>query len=120
MLSWSGTEQGIEVDLVGVQAATGGVAVNFAAELVSFATAATNYETSYDNGNDDGTLATCREALISTIGLEATIDAAAVIANFEMMTRLADSTGARMPTEVVADRSAIALAMGVDKVVSCR
>ena len=120
MLSWSGTEQGIEVDLVGVQAATGGVAVNFATELVSFATAATNYETSDDNGNDDSALATSREALINTIGLNATIDAAAVIANFEMMTRLADSTGARMPTEVVANRSDIAMTMGVDKVVSRR
>ncbi|NQV97033.1 MAG: hypothetical protein HQ486_04490 [Acidimicrobiaceae bacterium] len=118
MLSWSGTEQGMEVDLVSVQAATGGVAVNFAAELVSFATAATNYDTG--DGNDDSALATSREALISTIGLDATIDAAAVIANFEMMTRLADSTGARMPTEVVADRSATATAMGVDKVVSRR
>ena len=116
MLSWSGTEQGMEVDLVSVQAATGGVAVNFASELVSFATAATNYDTS----DDDSALATSREVLISTLGLAATIDAAAVIANFEMMTRLADSTGARMPTEVVADRSAIAMAMGVDKVVSRR
>jgi len=49
-----------------------------------------------------------------------TIDTAAVIANFEMMTRLADSTGARMQTEVVADRLVVAQAMGVDKVVSRR
>ena len=116
MLSWSGTEHGMEVDLVSVQAATGGVAVNFASELVSFATAATNYDTGYDNS----ALATSREALISTLGLAATIDAAAVIANFEMMTRLADSTGARMTTDTVSDRAGIAAAMGVDKVVSRR
>lgn len=116
MLSWSGTEQGMEVDLVSVQAATGGVAVNFASELVSFATAATNYDTS----EDDSALATSREALIRTLGLDATIDAAAVIANFEMMTRLADSTGARMTTDTVANRADIAAAMGVDKVVSRR
>ena len=120
MLSWSGTEQGMEVDLVSVQAATGGVAVNFASELVSFATAATNYDTSDETSDDDSTLATSREALISTLGLAATIDAAAVIANFEMMTRLADSTGARMTTDTVSDRAGIAAAMGVDKVVSRR
>ena len=116
MLSWSGTEQGMEVDLVSVRAATGGVAVNFASELVSFATAATNY----DANDDDSALATSREALISTLGLAATIDAAAVIANFEMMTRLADSTGARMTTDTVANRADISAAMGVDKVVSRR
>lgn len=116
MLSWSGTEQGMEVDLVSVQAATGGVAVNFASELVSFATAATNY----DANDDDSALATSREALISTLGLAATIDAAAVIANFEMMTRLADSTGARMTTDTIANRADISAAMGVDKVVSRR
>ena len=122
MLSWSGTEQGMEVDLVSVQAATGGVAVNFASELVSFATAATNYDTSDDtsNDNDDSALATSREALISTLGLDATIDVAAVIANFEMMARLADSTGARMTTDTVINRADIAAAMGVDKVVSRR
>ena len=116
MLSWSGSEHGIEVDLVSVQSAMGGVAVNFAAELVSFATAATNY----DSSDDDAALATSREALICNAGLAATIDAAAVVANFEMMTRLADSTGARMPTEVIANRSAVAMAMGVNKIVSRR
>jgi hypothetical protein len=49
-----------------------------------------------------------------------TIDAAAVIANFEMMTRLADSSGARMPEEVVAQRLGAATAMGVDQSVSRR
>ena len=112
MLSWSGNEQGIEIDLLSVQAATGGVAVDFAHELVEFATAATRF--------DQSAMAKSRDALIACAGLAVTIDAAAVIANFEMMTRLADSTGARMQTEVVADRLAIATAMGVDQVVSRR
>lgn len=112
MLSWSGNEQGIEIDLLSVQAATGGVAVNFAHELVEFATAATGF--------DQTAMTISREALIACAGLAVTIDAAAVIANFEMMTRLADSTGARMQTEVVADRLFIATAMGVDQVVSRR
>ena len=95
-------------------------APTMAIQGVSFATAATNYETSDDNGHDDSALATSRKALINTVGLNATIDAAAVIANFEMMTRLADSTGARMTTDTVANRAEIAAAMGVDKVVSRR
>ena len=65
-------------------------------------------------------MAKSRDALIACAGLAVTIDAAAVIANFEMMTRLADSTGARMLEEVVADRLSVATAMGVDQVVSRR
>ena len=112
MLSWSGTEQGLEVNLENVQSASGGVEVSFARELVDFATAATEFDLSE--------LTKTRNDLINVAGLAVAIDAAAVIANFEMMTRLADSTGARMQTEVVASRLAVATAMGVDKVVSRR
>ena len=112
MLSWSGTEQGVEIDLATVREATGGVKVLFARELLNFATAATEL--------DDAALVATREALIASAGVAVTIDAAAVIANFEMMTRLADSTGARMPAEVVANRLVVATTMGVDQVVSRR
>ena len=112
MLSWSGNEQGIEIELTSVREATGGANVTFARELLDFATAATEL--------DDAALVSAREALIKTAGVAVTIDAAAVIANFEMMTRLADSTGARMPEEVVAKRLGAATAMGVDQAVSRR
>ena len=112
MLSWSGTEQGLTVDLENVQSARGGVEVSFVRELIDFATAATEFDAS--------ALTKTRNDLINVAGLAVAIDAAAVIANFEMMTRLADSTGARMQAEVVQDRLAIATAMGVDKVVSRR
>jgi hypothetical protein len=112
MLSWSGNEQGIEIELTSVREATGGANVKFARELLNFATAATEL--------DDAALVSAREALIKTAGVAVTIDAAAVIANFEMMTRLADSTGARMPEEVVAQRLDVATAMGVDQAVSHR
>ena len=46
MLSWSGTEQGLEVNLENVQNASGGVEVSFARELVDFATAATEFDLS--------------------------------------------------------------------------
>ncbi|MFM9120087.1 MAG: hypothetical protein ACKOQT_07150 [Acidimicrobiaceae bacterium] len=112
MLSWSGNEQGIEIELESVRDATGGANVMFARELLDFATAATEL--------DDAALVSAREALIKTAGVAVTIDAAAVIANFEMMTRLADSTGARMPEEVVAQRLGAATAMGIDQAVSRR
>ena len=112
MLSWSGNEQGIEIELSSVRDATGGANVKFTRELLDFATAATEL--------DDTALDSAREALIKTAGVAITIDAAAVIANFEMMTRLADSTGARMPEEVVAQRLGAATAMGVDQAVSRR
>jgi hypothetical protein len=112
MLSWSGNEQGIEIELTSVREATGGANVKFARELLNFATAATEL--------DDAALVSAREALIKTAGVAVTIDAAAVIANFEMMTRLADSTGARMPEEVVAQRLDVATAMGVDQATSRR
>ena len=41
MLSWSGTEQGLKVNLENVQNASGGVEVSFARELVDFATSST-------------------------------------------------------------------------------
>ncbi|MFM8504750.1 MAG: hypothetical protein ACKOBB_06925 [Acidimicrobiaceae bacterium] len=112
MLSWSGNEQGVEIDLKSVRDATGGANVKFARELLDFATAATEL--------DDSELVSAREALIKTAGVALTIDTAAVIANFEMMTRLADSTGARMPEEVVAQRLGAATAMGIDQAVSRR
>ena len=112
MLSWSGNEQSIEIELTSVRDATGGANVKFARELLDFATAATEL--------DDAALVSAREALIKTAGVAVTIDAAAVIANFEMMTRLADSTGARMHEEVVAQRLSAATAMGVDQAISRR
>ena len=112
MLSWSGNEQGIEIDLTSVRDANGGATIELARELLDFATAATQLDTT--------ALLLARESLIKAAGVATTIDAAAVIANFEMMTRLADSTGARMPEEVVAQRIGVATAMGVDQVISRR
>ena len=112
MLSWSGNEQSIEIELTSVRDATGGANVKFARELLDFATAATEL--------DDAALVSAREALIKTAGVAVTIDAAAVIANFEMMTRLSDSTGVRIPEEVVAQRLSAATAMGVDQAISRR
>ncbi|MEY4366562.1 MAG: hypothetical protein RLZZ305_1906 [Actinomycetota bacterium] len=83
MLSWSGHEQDVEVDLASME-----VGLPHAEQLRAFATAATSPALDADE------LATTRAALLAAVGEAATVDAAAVVANFEMMTRLADCTGA--------------------------
>jgi hypothetical protein len=83
MLSWSGKEQGIPVDLPSLT-----VGVPHAAELLAFAQAAAS------PASDVVALATARGQLTAVMGEAAMVDAAAVVANFEMMTRLAEGTGA--------------------------
>jgi hypothetical protein len=48
------------------------------------------------------------------------VDAAAVAANFEMMTRLADGTGAAMPAAAVESQAKISQAYGVVDLTSQR
>ena len=57
---------------------------------------------------DDVELAAARAALVADTDEAFMVDAAAVAANFEMMTRLADGTGATMPAERL-ERSAAAI-----------
>ncbi len=83
MLSWSGKEQGIEVDLPTLT-----VGVPHARELLEFAQAAAS------PAADRDAVTRAREQLAAAMGEAAMVDAAAVVANFEMMTRLAECTGA--------------------------
>ena len=83
MLSVSGKEQGIRVDLP-----TLSVELPHARELVEFAVAATS------PASDREALAGARDRLTAAMGEAAMVDTAAVIANFELMTRLAECTGA--------------------------
>lgn len=100
MLSWSGKAQGTAVDL-----RTMSVDVKHAQLLLDFAVVATS------PAGDVDQLARVRDRVTEALGEETMVDAAAVIANFEMMTRLAEATGAvlhnmasvRAGTEVGAD-----------------
>lgn len=106
MLSWSSSETtGDEVDLTSLSSGADGLAVEHAAELWAFATACA--------GSDDSELARARAALIAVTDHAFMVDAAAVAANFEMMTRLADSTGARMQDEVLDGRRDVIDATGI-------
>jgi len=76
-----------EVDLRAIsEGAKGdGVGVAHAAELCAFAEAAVD--------GDVAALSRARDALRAKAGSAALVDAAAVIGNFERMTRIADATG---------------------------
>lgn len=104
MLSWASNDAGIDVDLTNL-AASGDALLRFATACAEF---------------DDDALAAARSALMAETDEAFMVDAAAVAANFEMMTRLADGTGSRMPADRL-ERSAAAIgAMGVGELTSRR
>src|SRR5262249_22215720 len=103
MLSWSSNETGQQVDLSRVADGRPGVGLPYGGALLDFAGACAT-------GGDE--LVDARAALVAETDEAFMVDAAAVAANFEMMTRLADGTGAALPEERL-QRSAAAIdAMG--------
>jgi hypothetical protein len=100
MLSWSSAETGQPLDLGAVADARPGVGLDHGDVLLRYADAC--------GGTDDAELAAARLALVARTDEAFMVDAAAVAANFEMMTRLADGTGAAMPAERL-ERSAEAI-----------
>ena len=112
MLSWSGAKAGEEIDLTVVADGSGGLGIEHGDELLRFASECA--------GRDDGALAAARERLVAAVDEAFMVDAAAVAANFEMMTRLADSTGATLAADVVESRAAAIGAMGVADLTSRR
>ena len=112
MLSWSSTEGGEPADLVAVAHGTDGTNVEHGDQLLRFASAC--------GGDDDAALALARDELTAVTDEAFMVDAAAVAANFEMMTRLADSTGARMPDDVLEARAAQIGVMGIGELTSRR
>ena len=105
MLSWSSAKTGADVDLTAVGRGEGETHVPHGAELLRFATAC--------GERDDDELAAARQALVDATDEAFMVDAAAVAGNFEMMTRLADSTGASVPADAQEARAATIGAMGV-------
>lgn len=71
-------------------------------------------------GDDPDAADRARAALAEAYGHDWLVDAAAVVANFEMMTRLADGTGGRL-TPVRLEASALLRAeLGIDRMASRR
>ena len=112
MLSWSGTEEGRQVNLSAVAEGAGDVGLEHGAALLRFASAC--------GGTDDVELTEARAALVAETDIAFMVDAAAVAANFEMMTRLADGTGAALPEERLARAADQIATMGAADLVSRR
>ena len=112
MLSWSSTENGETVDLAEVAAGGAGSGIADGSVLLGFATACAE--------TDDDALGLARDRLAEVRGEAFMIDAAAVAANFEMMTRLSDSTGATMPAAGVEAMASTIGVMGIAEVTSRR
>lgn len=112
MLSWSSAKTGEELDLSAVATGSGETGIDHGDVLLAFATACAE--------RDDDALAHTRRELVAATDEAFMVDAAAVAANFEMMTRLADSTGARMPAEVLEERAQAIGVMGVGQLTSRR
>ncbi len=112
MLSWSSAKTGETADLTAVAAGAGDTHLDHGAALLRFATACA--------GLDDDELAAARQALVDDTDEAFMVDAAAVAGNFEMMTRLADATGAKLPESVLEERAQAIGVMGVGDLVSRR
>ena len=112
MLSWSGQKSGDVIDLTSIATGEGTGGVPFGAELLAFAEAIADC--------DDEELAETRERLCSAAGEPFMVDAAAVAANFEMMTRVADGTGARFDDTTRQARAGLTRGLGVDHWESAR
>ena len=111
MLSWSSQQSEIEVDLVVLHAAAGTSACRTPASCLRFATAAARLDDELAEMDE------ARQCARRRAGESAMIDAAAVAANFHMMTRLADGTGARYPeARLEAAASTIAIMGAADMV----
>jgi hypothetical protein len=114
MLSWSGQHTETEVDLVAVAAGAPDVGLPLGGELVRFATAAAGVR------GDATAMGDARDDLVAASGWAVMIDAAAVAANFHMMTRLADGTGARYPATRLDDMATTIAQMGAGAMPSRR
>ncbi|MCE9622711.1 MAG: hypothetical protein K8R99_10230 [Actinomycetia bacterium] len=112
MLSWSSTESGSPADISVIADGEGDAGVPHGAELVAFTEAVA--------GVDDAVLVVARAALVACAGETFMIDAAAVVANFEMMTRVADGTGARFAEAGAAQRAAMADKLHINDFTSAR
>jgi hypothetical protein len=71
-------------------------------------------------GGDEASRAAARQGLLDALGPEALVDAAAVVGNFERMTRIADATGIPLDPPVAALTQDIRVDLGLDDFGSAR
>ena len=105
MLGSSSTALGRPADIAAVARDDHDAGLPLSTELVAFAQAI--------GGWDAAALAAARDRLTAAAGEAFMIDAAAVVANFEMMTRVADGTGARFHPATAGPRLEAARQLGI-------
>lgn len=71
-------------------------------------------------GDDSQRADDARATLVDQFGPEWLVDTSAVVANFEMMTRLADGTGARLRPAQIEASASLRQQLGVDTFPSAR
>jgi hypothetical protein len=105
MLSWSSQEDGTPADVLALASGDGDAGLPHGAALMAFAEAIAGW--------DDDALRVARERLVADAGEAFMVDAAAVAANFEMMTRVADGTGALHAPDAMNRVVGVAAALGM-------
>jgi len=105
MLSWSATTTGRTIDLRAVADPTRDPGLPGGRELLALAEAAVTGEHVLE----------ARERLLAALGPAATVDAAAVAGNFEMMNRIADGTGMPVGKAARRDRAFVIEALDLDR-----
>ena len=112
MLSWSSTKSGTPADIAAIAEHEVDAGLPHGTELIAFTDAVA--------GMDEAALVAARAALVACAGRSFMLDAAAVVANFEMMTRVADGTGARFPEAGTEHRAAISEKLHINDFTSAR
>jgi len=102
----------VDVAAVTEDAAAAGSGIAHAGSLAAFAEAAV--------AGDEARLAAARQGVLDALGAEALVDAAAVVGNFERMTRIADATGIPLDPPVKALTQDIRSDLGLDDFGSAR
>jgi hypothetical protein len=105
MLRASGRHYGTDFGLDGIVDGDGGSGVGHEAALLAFADAAISGATNLDEARAD---------LVRVAGAEAMVDAAAVIAGFDAITRVADGTGIPLEQPKAEATAAWRTALGID------
>jgi len=114
LLRASGEAEGRALDLRAITdaAAADGSGIAHAAELLRFTDAAVR--------GPPIERAAARDALLLALGREAVVDTAAVIGNFERMTRVADATGTPLDAPVEMVSGDFRAALGLDAFATAR
>ncbi len=106
MLRASTADQGADLLVVTEGAARNDGAVPRAAELLAFAEAV--------HARDVAGTKAARDALMSALGEEALVDSAAVCAQFDAITRVADATGVQLDRGLESGSEEIRAELGLD------